>query len=65
LKKKKESIFFFGNNTNKELGTDTISNIYTITNDILKNFNIEIKKIKKISCGWDHSLILIESYFKK
>jgi alpha-tubulin suppressor-like RCC1 family protein len=32
----------------------------TITNDILKTFKINSKNFKKTSCGYYHSLILIE-----
>jgi hypothetical protein len=41
-----------------------VVSISTITNDILKNFKIDEKKIKKISCGYYHNLILIESLKK-
>jgi hypothetical protein len=42
------------------IGVEGVNLISTITNDILKNFKIEEKKIKKVSCGFNHTLILIE-----
>jgi hypothetical protein len=57
---KKESLFLFGNNEFKQLGIEEVDLIPTITNDIIKNFKIETKKIKKFKCGGENMLILIE-----
>jgi alpha-tubulin suppressor-like RCC1 family protein len=65
---KKESLFLFGKNENNQLGIENdkegIDKISTITNDILKNFKIDITIIKKISLGWNHNLILIKGGLK-
>jgi hypothetical protein len=40
-------------------------NLYEITNDILKNFEIEPKNLLKYRSGFDHSLILVKDSFNK
>jgi alpha-tubulin suppressor-like RCC1 family protein len=54
-------LFLFGKNNEKQLGVNDVDNISTITNDILNNFKINPKKIKKMSCGNNHNLILIKT----
>jgi hypothetical protein len=63
-KLKIESLFLFGNNDCHQLGVKEVNKIGTIENDILKNLNIDANKIKKISCGSCHNLILIEGSLK-
>jgi alpha-tubulin suppressor-like RCC1 family protein len=53
-------LFLFGDNRNKQLGIEDVYKLNTITNDIFKKFNIDKNKFKKIKCGYDHNLILIE-----
>jgi hypothetical protein len=61
-KLKKESIFFFGKNDFKQLGIENIEKVSEIkSNNICKQFKIDINKIKKISCGLNYTLMLIES----
>jgi alpha-tubulin suppressor-like RCC1 family protein len=62
--KKKESLFLFGSNENNQLCFEGADKIFTITNDIFKTFKIDPKKIKKLSCGFSFSLILIEGGLK-
>jgi hypothetical protein len=45
----------------KEIDKD--DSINPITNDIVKNFNIDSKKIKKITNGYQYNLILIEGFY--
>jgi hypothetical protein len=57
--KKKESLFLFGDNNYDQLGIEGGS-LNTITNNVLKKFKIEDKKLKNIKCGYFHNLMLIE-----
>jgi alpha-tubulin suppressor-like RCC1 family protein len=47
-------------NENKELGIEGVRSLNSITNDVLKKFDIENKKLKNIKCGFSHNLMLIE-----
>jgi alpha-tubulin suppressor-like RCC1 family protein len=52
-------LFLFGHNNYKELGIEG-KNLNSITNDVLKKFNINKNKLKNIKCGYFHNLMLIE-----
>jgi hypothetical protein len=58
-------LFLFGSNYFKQLGIEGVNQVSTITNDIFKNFKIDPKKFRKIICGNENNLILIEGKKKK
>jgi alpha-tubulin suppressor-like RCC1 family protein len=59
-----ESLFLFGSNEFNQLGIQEVEKVSTLKVDFLKNIKNSEKKFKKISCGSNHSLILIEGIIR-
>ena len=60
--KKENKLFLFGDNEYYQLGLNKIiKNLNSISNNIIKNYDLNFSKIKKFEIGGNHNLILFEN----